>query len=155
MKSSVKRLGPDDLGLMAGVNALFHIAFDNDPDYVAARPDAAYLTQTLSNPHVIALAAVAGDQVIGGLVGYTLPKLEQARSEIYIYDLAVASGFRRQGIATALIAEVRHIAHESGAWVVYIQADQDDPPADTLYSKLGQREEVLHFDLTPLPRKLR
>lgn len=152
MKSSVKRLGPDEFGLMAGINALFHDAFDSDPDYVAAKPDPDYLAKTLSNPHVIALAALADERVIGGLVGYVLPKLEQARSEIYIYDLAVATAFRRQGIATALIAEVRHIAHESGAWVVYIQADQDDPPADALYSKLGQREEVLHFDLTPLPR---
>jgi aminoglycoside 3-N-acetyltransferase I len=31
--------------------------------------------------------------------------------------------------------------------VVYVQADYVDPPAIALYTKLGTREEVLHFDI--------
>ena len=148
----IDRLGGTDAGRMAAINAMFATAFDDDPHYTKAPPDAAYLASTLTNPHVIALAATDGDTVVGGLVAYVLPKLEQARAEVYIYDLAVIESHRRQGIATALIAEVRRIATDVGAWVVYIQADQGDPPAETLYTKLGSREEVLHFDLTPLPR---
>ncbi|MGI9404951.1 MAG: hypothetical protein ACR2O4_01155 [Hyphomicrobiaceae bacterium] len=37
-------------------------------------------------------------QVIGGLVAYELKKFEQERSEIYIYDLAVAAEHRRKGV---------------------------------------------------------
>ena len=87
--------------------------------------------------------------MIGGLTAYVLEKLEQERSEIYIYDLAVAAHRRRRGVATALISELRTIATPLGAWVVYVQADHGDDPAISLYSKLGTREDVLHFDIRP------
>ncbi|MGB3167377.1 MAG: GNAT family N-acetyltransferase, partial [Alteraurantiacibacter sp.] len=54
---------------------------------------------------------------------------------------------RRQGIATALIAAVRDIARARGGWVVMVQADREDDPAVALYTKLGRREEILHFDI--------
>jgi aminoglycoside 3-N-acetyltransferase I len=34
--------------------------------------------------------------------------------------------------------------------VIFVQADYGDDPAIALYSKLGTREEVLHFDI-PVP----
>jgi aminoglycoside 3-N-acetyltransferase I len=85
--------------------------------------------------------------VVGGLAAYELKKFEQERSEIYIYDLAVREEHRRQGIATALIAELRAIARRRGAYVIYVQADYIDPPAIALYTKLGTREDVLHCDI--------
>ena len=78
-----------------------------------------------------------------------LEKFEQERSEIYIYDLAVAEVHRRRGIATALIGELQRIAAATGAWVIYVQADYGDEPAVALYEKLGTREEVMHFDIAP------
>ena len=74
-------------------------------------------------------------------------KFEQERSEIYIYDLAVAAPHRRQGIATALIQELQKIAEVRGAYVIFVQADIGDEPAIALYTKLGIREDVLHFDI--------
>ena len=79
-------------------------------------------------------------------------KFEQARSEIYIYDLAVAQSHRRRGIATALIEELQRIAAASGAYVIYVQADYGDEPAIALYTKLGVREDVMHFDI-PVARQ--
>ena len=32
---------------------------------------------------------------------------------------------------------------------MYVQADLGDDPAIALYSKLGRREDVLHFDIDP------
>jgi aminoglycoside 3-N-acetyltransferase I len=104
----------------------------------------------VSDDHFIAVAALAEGKVVGGLAAYVLPKFEQARSEGYIYDLAVDEAFRRRGVATALIREVQRVAAEKGAYVVFVQADYEDEPAVALYSKLGIREDVLHFDL-PLP----
>ena len=90
---------------------------------------------------------VGNGEVVGGLAAYELMKFEQERSEIYIYDLAVAEAHRRQGVATALIEHLRKIAQERGAWVIYVQADLVDEPAVALYTKLGVREDVLHFDI--------
>ena len=33
--------------------------------------------------------------------------------------------------------------------MIYVQADRDDLPAIKLYSRLGVREDVLHFDIAP------
>src|SRR3546814_4191929 len=81
-------------------------------------------------------------KVVGGLAAYELQKFEQARSEFYIYDLAVAADHRRRGIATALLEQLKQIAAIRGAYVVFVQADRDDAPAIALYSKLGTREDV-------------
>jgi aminoglycoside 3-N-acetyltransferase I len=100
----------------------------------------------------IALAALKSGQVVAGLAAYELRKFEQERSEIYLYDLAVAAEHRREGIATALIRELQAIAIERGAYVIFVQAHTADLPAIALYTKLGVREEVLHFDIVPPKR---
>lgn len=146
----IRVLGPGDAALVEAMSTMFGEAFGEPGTYTAARPDAPYLERLLAGPSFIAIAALADGAVAGGLVAYELPKYEQARSEIYIYDLAVAEGHRRRGIATAMIAEVRRLATARGAWVVYVQADYVDAPAVALYTGLGVREDVLHFDIEPL-----
>lgn len=152
MTYTLHRLSSSDIAAMRALNSLFAAAFDDHAAYQAKQPDETYLMQTLARPDVIVLTAMDEGVVLGGLVAYILPKLEQERSEIYIYDLAVGLASRRQGIARALLAEVQAIASEVGAWVVYVQADVDDPPAIALYTNAGTRENVLHFDLPPRPR---
>lgn len=39
------------------------------------------------------------------------------------------------------------IAAERGVYVIFVQADPVDAPAVAFYSNLGQREDVLHFDI--------
>lgn len=115
--------------------------------YSGNRPPAAYLRRLLGGDTFIALAALKSGEVVGGLAAYELHKFEQQRSEIYIYDLAVSAAHRRLGIATALIDELTKIAAARGAYVVFVQADLGDEPAIALYTKLGVREDVLHFDI--------
>jgi aminoglycoside 3-N-acetyltransferase I len=145
----VRRLGPDSVAAMRGINALYAEVFEDPDHYPADQPPDAWLREQLANPHVIALAAHDGDTVVGALTGYILPKLEQARSEIYIYDLAVRESHWRRGIATALIGALQDMAKTVGAWVIYVQADYGDDPAIALYTKLGAREDVMHFDIAP------
>jgi aminoglycoside 3-N-acetyltransferase I len=83
------------------------------------------------------------------LVAYELQKFERVRSEIYIYDLAVSLGHRRQGVASGLIGELKRIAKARGAYVIYVQADRGDEAAIALYESLGRREEVFHYDIPP------
>jgi aminoglycoside 3-N-acetyltransferase I len=145
----VRRLGPDDLADMRAVNAVFAETFEDPGSYQAAPPSDSYLQARLGNERTIVLAAFERSKAVGALVGYVLDKLEQERSEIYIYDLAVAKDYRRRGVATALIGALGPIAAKLGAWVIYVQADYGDEPAIALYSKLGTREDVMHFDIVP------
>lgn len=147
----IHQLAPTDLVMMQGLLTSFGEAFNDVETYGKNRPSAAYFQKLLGSDYFIALAALKGSEVVGGIAAYELKKFEQERSEIYIYDLAVAAAHRRQGIATALIQELKNIAAARGAYVVFVQADLGDDPAIALYTKLGVREDVLHFDIAVSP----
>ena len=127
--------------------AVFAEAFGEPETYLGAPPGAAYRDELLADPGFVALLAVSNDEAVGALAAYELRKFERERSEIYLYDLAVAETHRRQGIATAMIERLKEIARARGAYVVFVQADYGDDAAIALYAKLGQREDVLHFDI--------
>jgi aminoglycoside 3-N-acetyltransferase I len=143
----IHRIAPDEIPLMEELLTVFGEAFGDVESYGAHRPGADYLRRLLGGDTFIALAAREDGEVVGGIAAYELRKFEQERSEIYIYDLAVAERHRRKGIATELISELCAIARARGAWVVYVQADHVDAPAVALYTRLGTREDVLHFDI--------
>ncbi len=144
----VRRLGADDVGTMRGMLRCFALAFEDDETYLADEPSDDYLIGLLDDPTFVALSAVVDGTVVGGLVAYELRKFEQARSEFYIYDLAVIAPYRRHGIATALIDALKPIARARGGWVIFVQADAVDAPALALYERLGVREDdVFHFDI--------
>lgn len=147
MSYRCRQIGTSDLDFVHQLLEVFGTAFEDPATYRGAVPSDAYLRSLLTKPNVIVLVAVGEAGVIGGLVAYVLDKLEQQRSEIYIYDLAVAEPHRRQGVATALIQLLQRIGKERGAYVIYVQADLVDEPAICLYQSLGIREDVLHFDL--------
>jgi aminoglycoside 3-N-acetyltransferase I len=42
---------------------------------------------------------------------------------------------------------MKQVGAARGAYVLIIQADPEDEPAIALYSKLGVREDVVHFDI--------
>jgi aminoglycoside 3-N-acetyltransferase I len=145
----VRRLGPNDVGDARAVNRLFAKDFSDPQSYASSPPRDDYLERLLGRAETIVLVGDIDGEIAGALVAYVLEKLEQERSEIYIYDLAVAQASRRRGIATALIEKLQDIAVSIGAWVIYVQADYGDVPAVTLYEKLGAREDVMHFDIAP------
>jgi aminoglycoside 3-N-acetyltransferase I len=98
----IHQLAPNDAALMEAMLTMFGEAFGEAETYKRTRPRAAYLERLLGSDSFIALAALKGGEVVGGIAAYELHKFEQERSEIYIYDLAVAAARRREGIARAL-----------------------------------------------------
>ena len=144
----VRTLTADDVPTMRELLSVFGRAFGADA-YAGAQPDDRYLGKLLASETFIAIVALTGGRVVGGLAGYVLPKFEQARAEFYIYDLAVDAPHRRQGVATALIETLKQVAASRGIYVIFVQADLEDQPAIALYTKLGTREDVLHFDIAP------
>lgn len=135
------------------MNRVFAAGFEDPDNYPDTAPGDDWAARWLANPDHVALLAEAEDgAALGALAAYVLPKFEQARSEIYIYDLAVIEAARRQGVATALIDHLRAIGRDIGAWTIFVQADilPEDEPARALYRKLACEEiTALHFDIAP------
>ena len=151
MSSSVstRLLTSSDVPALRSMLALFSEAFEDRETYIARQPDDEYLHRLLSRDTFVAIAALSGTSVVGALAGYELPKFEQARSEFYIYDLAVDVMSRRQGVASAMIEHLKREAARRGIYVIFVQADHGDDAAAALYTKLGTREDVMHFDILP------
>lgn len=147
--SIARQLTVNDADALRRMLALFGEAFEDRERYIEHQPDDAYLHRWLSNENFVAIASFTGGSLIGGLAGYVLPKFEQAQSEFYIYDLAVDINHRRQGVATGLIEALKQLCIKRGIYVIFVQADYGDDPAIALYTKLGKREDVMHFDITP------
>lgn len=147
MSTRIHQIAPNEIPTLEALLTVFGEAFDQVETFSSNRPSEEYLRRLLESDYFIALAAMKGSNVVGGLAAYELKKFEQERSEIYIYDLAVDATHRREGIATALIERLKTIAAARGAHVIYVQADLGDQPALELYSKLGDREDVIHFDI--------
>jgi aminoglycoside 3-N-acetyltransferase I len=147
MSIIVRQISPGDVVLLQDLLVVFGAAFDDMDTYTRKPPKADYLRRLLTSDYFIALVALKNDEIVGGIAAYELRKFEQERSEIY--DLAVASAHRREGIATAMIEELKKIAASRGAYVIFVQSDVgvEDQPAIELYTKLGKREDVLHFDI--------
>ena len=153
MSFATKHLSPADLAAMKALLRLFGEAFEDLDSYQSAVPSDAYLLDRLNDETFIALLARdPNDVAIGGLAAYELKKFEQERSEIYIYDLAVAASHRRKGVATALIRTLGAVARKRGAYVMFVQADigKEDEAANALYRKLASEMIVAnHYDIVP------
>lgn len=142
------RLGPSDGERLDELNRFFARVFP-DPDILdCSGASVRQRADWLGDERNVALVALHEEAVVGGLVAYRLDKIE-GRREFYIYDLAVDELHRRQGVASKLIEVLGDIARHAGAWAVYVQADPVDGPAVALYTKLGKREDVYHFDILP------
>lgn len=135
---------------MRALNAVFSAAFEEPETYAAAPPGDDYLQRLLARPEIILLLAEQDGTAVGALGAYELVKFEQARSEIYIYDIAVVEAVRRRGVATSLIAALGAIARERGAGTVFVQADSADEAPITLYRRLARSEmTAIHFNIAP------
>ncbi len=149
-----RQLARTDVPLLKDLLAVLGEAFGETDTYQGAIPSDDYLSRLLGKPHFIAVVAMSGSAVVGGLAAYELDKFEQARREIYIYDLAVAAPHRRRGIARALIGELTRIAARRNVYVIFVQADLEDGPAIALYESLGAKATAHHFDI-PVPAATR
>ncbi len=106
----------------------------------------AYVDRLLARPDFWAIAALAGDEVVGGVTAHTLPMTRAECSEIFIYDIAVRSDQQRKGVGRQLMTALRESAAGMGIHDVFVPADNDDLHALEFYRALGGvAAPVTHF----------
>lgn len=121
-----ERLSISDLSSMRSLNQLFGDVFEDPKSYHNKIPTDEYLVLFLSNANNIVIVAKQDEVIVGGLVAYVLDKFEQQRKEVYLYDLAVSNDQQRRGIGRKLIEELKDVAKNMDAYVVFVQADEGD-----------------------------
>ena len=147
MQYTYRHLSKPDVALFKELLSVFGEAFGESDTQQKRALGESYLQSLLAKQHFIAVAALCESIVVGGLAAYELQKFEEDRREIYIYDLAVSAPHRRKGVATTLVHELRRIAKERDAYVIFVQSDVENTAAIRLYESLGTREIAYHFDI--------
>lgn len=127
--ATVRRLGP------------------GDEDVVARLADRRAQTALLGDDAAIFLAAFEGDDPIGLVLAYELPRRHGDEAMLLVYEVGVADAHRRRGVATSLLSELARIARERGIGEGFVLTDPDNDPAHALYeSQGGERRDVVEWD---------
>ena len=85
----------------------------------------------LEDENVIFLAAEDGERTVGfGILHYY-------NDEGEIYNIAVSSDYRRQGIGDMLLSELLKMAGDLGVNTVFLDVRESNLPARNLYKKYG------------------
>ena len=128
-QTTVRRLGP------------------GDEDVVRKLAESTPHTALLADDRTIFLAAFDGDEPIGFVFGYDLPRRHGDPSIFFVYEVDVEPAYRRRGIAKRLLGECLALARERGAGEGFVLTDGDNVAANALYASLGGvRSDAVMWD---------
>lgn len=122
MNAEIRRLHPGDDALV------MRVADEVFDEPVRADRLAAYLA---SPGHFIIMAIVEGTVV--GQCAAVIHRHPDKVSELYIDEVGVASGFRRQGIAREMLNAMFALGREHGCEEAWVGTEPDNQPARALY----------------------
>lgn len=99
----------------------------------------------------VAIAATAGDEVLGGVIAFPVRLLDHPSSELRVHHLVVRPDVRRRGIATRLIQSLKGIAQGSGLGRIVFEVDLLQQPAIACLLGWGSRSDCMRFELSVGP----
>jgi ribosomal protein S18 acetylase RimI-like enzyme len=99
--------------------------------------DAAPQSDLLAEERTIFLAAFDGHDPIGFLLAYELLRRRGDRSQLFVYEVGVDDGWRRQGVATALFRELARIDRARDIARGFVLTNEANEAAMELYQSLG------------------
>lgn len=143
----IKKLSVNNVSCFENLIILFEEVFEMKKFSI---PKSEYLRELLAKENFHVFVALKEDSVIGGLTAYTLNQYYSEKPLAYIFDLAVANLWQRQGIGNALIMHTKSYFRQNGYSEVFVQADRVDDYAVDFYRKTNptEEEDVLHFYYT-------
>jgi GNAT superfamily N-acetyltransferase len=107
--TTVRRLGP------------------GDEDVVTRLADRPPQTALLGDDSTIFLAAFDGDDPVGFVLAYELPRRHGDEAMLLVYEIGVDDAYQRRGVATSLLSALARIARERGIAEGFVLTDRDTP----------------------------
>jgi ribosomal protein S18 acetylase RimI-like enzyme len=116
----VRRLGPGDVAVVRRL-----------------AEDAAPQSDLLADEGTIFLVAFDRDDPIGFLLAYELLRRRGDPSQLFVYEVGVDEGRRRQGVATTLFGELGRLARARGIRQGFVLTNEANEAAMELYRSVG------------------
>jgi ribosomal protein S18 acetylase RimI-like enzyme len=110
-----------------------------------------FLTERLVNGESVVFAARISRKTVGFTQLYPAHCSVAMRPYFQLYDLFVAPGARRKGVATGLMEHAAEFARESGAERLQLETAVTNHPGQALYEGLGWKRDdafyTYHYSL--------
>ena len=94
-------------------------------------------TALLADERTVFVVAFAGEEAVGFAFGYLLPRRHGDAEILFVYEVDVDEGYRRQGIAKRMLRELERVARERGVGEGFVLTETDNDPANRLYTSVG------------------
>jgi aminoglycoside 3-N-acetyltransferase I len=142
-----RKLGVHDVAIAQELFALMAAVFEEAGEERAAgaRLTADDVRAMLERESFWAVAALEGDDVVGGITAHALPMTRSRSTELFIYDLAVRADRQRRGIGRALVTELLTLARAAGIETTFVPADNEDSHALAFYRAIGGEPSPVTF----------
>jgi len=142
MPIEIKRLTQENISEFTSLIHLFNTVFEEESK-IGSEANSLNL---LNNGAFVALVAVDGHKVVGGLTAYELPVYYSDNSEIFLYDLAVRPDHQRMGIGKQLLLRLKEYCMTNGIKTFFVMAHEEDVDAIEFYQATGGKsEKVVNF----------
>ena len=82
-------------------------------------------------------ACFIGSDLAGMASAQLLPRAYGKHSTLYVDELDTAVNFRRRGVATALMREIKQLAEETNSYELWLGTEKIKTSAQRLYEKLA------------------
>jgi ribosomal protein S18 acetylase RimI-like enzyme len=125
-------MAPGDEARVAAAGGLFD-----------APPDPAWTQRFLAEPTHHLLIGYRDDQPAGFVSAVEMTHPDKG-TEMFLYELGVAAGWRRQGVATALLEELDRLARERSCYGMWVLTDEGNEAAVASYRSAGAEREGSH-----------
>lgn len=104
-------------------------------------------TALLEDPGTLFLVAFDGDEPLGFVLAYALPRRHGLETTLYVYEIEVSELHRDRGIGGQLLRELRAIARARGIAEAFVLTEADNHAAMRLYASAGgTRSDVVEWD---------
>lgn len=123
-ETTIRRLGPGDEEIVRRLA-------EDEPQ-----------TMLLADDRTVFLAAFDGEEPVGFVFGYMLPRRHGKPEAMFVYEVDVDEPYRRHGIGRRLMQELL-----AGRAEAYVFTEPDNDTANALYASLGgTRVETVMWD---------
>ncbi len=139
----IQLLGPQELPAFRQLVQLFIEVFEQEQPLL---PDE-QLASVLAHPDFRVFVATHQGSVVGGLTLHVLHSYYSPQPVAYLYDLAVANTWQRQGIGKALMAYASEYCRQAGFETAYVAVEAADTEAVDFYRQTDHSSamSVWHF----------